>query len=221
MKSLGLEFEPRFSAYGQLLQEALNPASESAVNPAGGFNVFLIRPADLGGKVDESLAAIAELAPRSPATQIVVLCPDKGDQTENRPILRRLRELQNVDLVKPSDLVVRYPVAAPFDEEADKLGSIPYTETFFAALATMIARRISVRIRPPYKVLVLDADNTLNGAGSAVRTDPTALTFPVPGAPCVPSPKTNAARECSSVFVRRTGKRMWMPFSKREPLNSL
>ncbi|MEQ1841584.1 MAG: HAD-IIIC family phosphatase, partial [Verrucomicrobiales bacterium] len=43
-----------------------------------------------------------------------------------------------------------------------------------AALATLIARRISARLRPPVKVLVLDADNTLWG-GVCGEESPAAL----------------------------------------------
>ncbi|MEQ1841042.1 MAG: hypothetical protein ABL994_11570, partial [Verrucomicrobiales bacterium] len=45
MNLLGVPAEIRFSDYGQVLQETLNPASASGTNPAGGFNLFLLRPA--------------------------------------------------------------------------------------------------------------------------------------------------------------------------------
>src|SRR5205085_3598167 len=47
------------------------------------------------------------------------------------------------------------------DEFADRLGHIPYTPALFAALGTMIARKIRAIRSLAYKVIVLDCDQTL------------------------------------------------------------
>ena len=54
-----------------------------------------------------------------------------------------------------------YPVPDYDDPERDKLGHIPYTPLFYAAMATVIARRIHALASPAYKVIALDCDNTL------------------------------------------------------------
>ena len=54
-----------------------------------------------------------------------------------------------------------YPVPDYDDPERDNLGHIPYTPLFYAALATVIARRIHALASPAYKVIALDCDNTL------------------------------------------------------------
>lgn len=160
---LGIDLGIRFADYGQVLQEALDPTSGSAQNGAGGMNVFLIRTSDLGPALEELVGAIASLSARSVAAQLVVLCPEADGRNDASAVAPRLAELARVEAVAASELSSLYPVENPFDPESDASGHIPYTETMFAALATMVARRLGVRLRPPVKVLALDADNTLWG----------------------------------------------------------
>jgi FkbH-like protein len=54
-----------------------------------------------------------------------------------------------------------YPVAEPFDSHAEQLGDVPYTPLYFAALGTIVARRLHAKRVKPYKVIALDCDNTL------------------------------------------------------------
>ncbi len=167
---LGIEAEIRFSGYQQVLQQALDPASESAMN-RGGFNVFLIRPEDLanGGQVSEVFGEVEEaligLAGRNPATQLVLYAPhrDRVAETTGRESesVRRLGAVSNIDALTTEEWTSLYPVADPHDAESERSAGIPYTETQFAALATMLARRIGAHLRPPAKVLALDADHTL------------------------------------------------------------
>ncbi|MBL9157119.1 MAG: HAD-IIIC family phosphatase, partial [Verrucomicrobiales bacterium] len=127
------------------------------------MNVFLIRPSDLGEALAETGQAIAALAVRSVATQLVILCPDQSPVADLTPLTSPLSGLANVDLVTDAELAAFYPVADIFDPESDASGHIPYTETIFVAAATRIVRALSLRSRPPVKVLALDADNTLWG----------------------------------------------------------
>ncbi|MFM7794421.1 MAG: HAD-IIIC family phosphatase, partial [Microcystis panniformis] len=48
-----------------------------------------------------------------------------------------------------------------YDPYGEELGNIPYTLAFFAALGTILARKILALTNSPYKVIVLDCDNTL------------------------------------------------------------
>lgn len=180
MNLLGLPAAIRFSGYGQVLQEALDPGSASATNPAGGFNLFLLRPGDLAPEgsgasaLEEVIQSIAGLASRSAATQIVVFCPEQNSPDQPPEAVRLLQSLSNVEVIRVSELASLYPVTDGFDEEAERSGKIPFTGPMFAALATHIARRISARLRPPVKVIVLDADNTLWG-GVCGEDSPTGL----------------------------------------------
>ncbi len=163
LERLGIGLEIRFADYGQVLQESPDPSSGSARNGAGGMNAFLIRPADLGGALDEVAAAIGALAARSAAATLVVLCPEAGGGAGGAKAAQRFAGLAHVEVVAAAELAELYPVEEPFDPESDASGHIPYTETMFAALATLLARRLGLRQRPPAKVLALDADHTLWG----------------------------------------------------------
>jgi len=54
-----------------------------------------------------------------------------------------------------------YPVAEVHDSHADELGHVPYTAEFFAALGTMVVRKVHALRAPPFKAIVLDCDDTL------------------------------------------------------------
>ncbi len=54
-----------------------------------------------------------------------------------------------------------YPVPKYYDPHADRLGHVPYTPEFFAALATTIARKLHAARAHRYKVIALDCDETL------------------------------------------------------------
>ena len=63
-------------------------------------------------------------------------------------------------LLQPGDFEL-YPVTDYHDPVRDELGHIPYTPLFFAALGTILARKVHALLTPPRKVVVLDCDNTL------------------------------------------------------------
>jgi FkbH-like protein len=66
-----------------------------------------------------------------------------------------------IHVVTSRELAAKYPVPDYFDVCGEESGHIPYTPLFFAALATMVARRIYALRRSSHKVIVLDCDNTL------------------------------------------------------------
>ncbi|MCB1207001.1 MAG: HAD-IIIC family phosphatase, partial [Verrucomicrobiae bacterium] len=145
------------------MQEALDPSSASARNGAGGMNAFLIRPSDLGDALAETGRALADLAGRSPAMHLILICPDGNPIPDLDPLTVPLAGLTNVEIVTSETLSELYPVGRIFDPESDESGHIPFTEAQYTALATMIVRRLSLRLRAPAKVLALDADNTIWG----------------------------------------------------------
>ena len=54
-----------------------------------------------------------------------------------------------------------YSVGVTHDPQRESLGHIPYSDEYFTALATVLARRIHALVGPAFKVIVLDCDNTL------------------------------------------------------------
>ncbi len=72
-----------------------------------------------------------------------------------------LSDVAGIDVVTSSALTSAYPVRDGFDAHADAIAHIPYTTRFFAALGTMVARRIHSLKEPSYKAIVVDCDNVL------------------------------------------------------------
>jgi FkbH-like protein len=100
------------------------------------------------------------LCPAPPATYADVKRADFFRRVESW-IASEVGAIGGVVVVTSAELAALYPVQNYYDPYGDKVGHMPYTETFFAALGTMVARKIDAVQRPPYKVIVLDCDHTL------------------------------------------------------------
>jgi FkbH-like protein len=159
---LGLDYEIRFAGYNQLFQELLNPAGLFARN-RGGVNVGLVRFADwreagIAGEARRLVDAIRGNAPAAPL--ILVFCPPEDTEAE-RIVREGVAELPAVHPIGPAEVAALYPVAEVYDPHADELGHLPYTPEYFVALATAVARKLHAIANPPFKVVALDADETL------------------------------------------------------------
>lgn len=156
MEQLGLGYEVRFAPYHQVFQELLNPTGLFARN-SGGINVILARLEDWPAEGWEELR---EAIGNSPATAplLVVVCPGKDASAR-----RNLSDLPGgiSHMLLPEDVAALYPVEEVHDVHGDELGHVPYTEEYFAALATAIARKVHAIRTSPFKVIALDCDDTL------------------------------------------------------------
>ncbi|HEY2006808.1 MAG TPA: HAD-IIIC family phosphatase, partial [Solirubrobacteraceae bacterium] len=177
LRELGLGYEVEFAPFNQIFQSLLDPAGAFARN-ASGVNVLLFRWQDFGSAAQIEAAAgelsraIESAAPSLRAPLLVVPCapsPEFSSDPGNAALSRRLeselagrlRSQSGVTLLG-NDLAQRwYPVSDYYDASGERLGQIPYTAHYFAALASLIARRTDALRRPPFKVIVLDCDNTL------------------------------------------------------------
>jgi HAD superfamily phosphatase (TIGR01681 family) len=72
-----------------------------------------------------------------------------------------LQGTAGVSTSSTEQLVRLYPVEDYEDEYADEVGHIPYSGEMYAALGTVVSRQIMALRRRPYKVIVLDCDETL------------------------------------------------------------
>jgi FkbH-like protein len=122
--------------------------------------------------VRELIVALKTAADSKPAPLLLCLChpsprviadPELNAICEGmeKTIQSELSGIPGIHVVTACDLSSYYPVFPYYDEVANRLGSVPYTRCYFAALATMVARRMFVLDSPPFKVLTLDCDNTL------------------------------------------------------------
>lgn len=173
---LGLGLEPRLSPYAQVLQELLLPTSEMSRN-VGGVNVVLLRPSDWPQENHASLAddlgeAVRTAVAHNDIPYLVLVCPSppgtdgtaaEADRRVLEQLGRLLEGVAGAHVFMTDHFGPQYVGSDDHDAERDRLGHLPYTREGFAGLATMVARSTRALLRPPAKVLVLDADNTLWG----------------------------------------------------------
>ena len=120
----------------------------------------------------ELVKAIEAEKSRSSTSLLVAFCPSSPQVMANATVNEQLSKLEStlagaldeiggVYPITSSALKSRYTVADYYDPHADRTGHIPYAEAFFTALATHLARRVRVLVDAPFKVAILDCDNTL------------------------------------------------------------
>ena len=187
MRELGQDAVIEFAPYNQVFQELLDPASLLSRNQSG-VNIVLLRVEDwlrfdrddgngqeiearLERNARDLIEALQVAAAHSATPYLLALCPASpitlADpsrrsllQTIEDQITTALAATAGVTLIGPLDFAL-YQVYDYHDPQRDALGHIPYTSLFFATLGTLLARRIHTLKAPPYKVVVLDCDNTL------------------------------------------------------------
>ncbi len=175
-----------FSAYNQVFQELTAPDSLLASSEAG-VNFMLIRLEDWARehKAEDQLNAIStatrefittfgEFAKRAKRPTVLVICPPSQHTAERAQVRALLQELdaeiqtalgslRGVHLVGAQDVSALYPVEVVDDPENDHQAHIPFSAAYWAALGTILARKVRALLSAPYKVIVVDADNTLWG----------------------------------------------------------
>jgi FkbH-like protein len=183
-----IEFAPYNQIFQQLLDPASllarNPAGLNVVllrledwwrgtgELEGGSSEPHRRYQRLEQHADDLLAAMKAAAGHSIAPYLLCFCPasqwvktdavlsDSFRRLEER-IAGSLNDVNGIHVVTQSESDALYPVFNYEDRQADELGHVPYTREWFHALGTLIARRFFSLHASPYKVVVLDCDNTL------------------------------------------------------------
>ncbi len=139
-----------------------------------GANVVMLRFSDLLKTGDpeavlgDFVGALKNAAAQAAAPFVVVVCPEPPATTEGAPAIdtalltERLRaSLEKIPLISPADIASAYPVTHYYDAVGDTEGYVPYTQEYFAALGTMVVRKLVALVSAPFKVIVADCDNTL------------------------------------------------------------
>jgi FkbH-like protein len=187
MRTFGLSLEPTFAPYGQVFQALTDPQSGFSMN-RDGVNIVLLRLEDwcrstprgdddalrtqLHGNADDFLAALERFAARSDAPVIVWLAPLSERATKDvalnailepqfRLVQVALRASQAVHVLDDEQVRRRYPVTQEEALLADAVGHVPFSRERYAAIASALARSIVNAVVPPFKVIVVDCDNTL------------------------------------------------------------
>ena len=108
----------------------------------------------------EAAPLVLCVTPRTPATESDVELKAALNEAE-QTLLSESGTIPNVHTISSALLLRRYPVQDYYDAHRYGLGHIPYTADCYAAIATALFRaRFSLK-RRPFKVIVLDCDNTL------------------------------------------------------------
>jgi amino acid adenylation domain-containing protein/FkbH-like protein len=189
LRELELPAQIQFAPYNQVFQQLLEPASLLSRNTRG-LNVVLVRmedwaPAlgndgetvsDFAQRIERALgdliSALRSAAGRNTAQFLLCICPASGALVRDarqpvffgrmqERIADELGSATNLHLIFPEQLAALYPVDEVYDSRGDQLGHVPYTQAFFTALATLIARKFNSQKRPAPKAIVLDCDQTL------------------------------------------------------------
>lgn len=129
------------------------------------------RGARLDAAAADFVRTLESVAPELQAPLVLALCPPSpaaatgalGERLRrwHEAIAAAARALPGVDLVVPEDVDALYPVDEVHDARALELGQVPYTEAWFVALGTLLARRLAALRGVGVKVLAVDADETL------------------------------------------------------------
>ncbi|UCH49735.1 MAG: SDR family NAD(P)-dependent oxidoreductase [Betaproteobacteria bacterium] len=187
-KSLGWSVDSELAPYNQVYQQLLNPQSALSSNQSG-LNVILIRFGDwlrelpetnlataqpmLAWGLSELIDALTAYARRPHCRSLLVICPESAAHRQDkawerliRPLEQRLVDavsgLSGLDVVRSEDYHARYELSSDiYDPLSDEIGHIPYTAAYYGLLGTLVARRFCALAIKPYKVIVVDCDNTL------------------------------------------------------------
>ena len=122
--------------------------------------------------VGDLLQTVQGAAWRNAVPYLLCICPPSPTIQSNKALAEFFQRMENqfstelhssdgVYVITSAELNDTYPVDVSYDSVGDEVGHIPYTSAFFAALGTMIVRKISAIYRNPYKVIAVDCDNTL------------------------------------------------------------
>lgn len=183
-KKFGHNLKIEFAPYNQVFQELLDPESILSRNKDG-INIALIRFEDFIrndngteqqkisrlehvyeelrqaiNKFDNPSPLIIPIFPISNHLEISYAIWDKIDELNNN-FKEILSERKNISILDLKDTQKLYQITDVFDEVKDKEAHMPFTEVYYAAIGTQIARKICAIRNQHFKVIVLDCDNTL------------------------------------------------------------
>ncbi len=174
--------------YNQIFQQLLDPSSLFNSN-SNGLNVVFLRIEDLidqkaidfrVGEDDlarikrnsDALIECFETFGRSAIPLLLFICPQSARiaaderlsnafESIEQSIKGACTPVENIFVCRTDNLTKRYGVESVDNPTGNMLGHVPYTEDYFSAMGIELARSIDAHFRKPFKVLVLDCDNTL------------------------------------------------------------
>lgn len=180
-------FDIRFAPYNQVFQQ-LTDSHSMISNNKNGYNIILLRFEDWVKWPSYSSSAYEKLIRNirlfsegietavkySTAPFLVFICPfsdwlspkaKEALEKAEKNLISEVKHLPTVSVINSQDLfkycsTLKY-YDRLFDPIAEELGHVVYSQHFYSALGTFICRKVHSIEHPPFKVIVLDCDNTL------------------------------------------------------------
>jgi FkbH-like protein/FkbM family methyltransferase len=120
---------------------------------------------DFGGALrsfmnQATVSLVLCFCPRTPAAEADAELKAVLNDAE-QTLLSEAGKIANVHTMSSASLLRRYPVNDYYDPHSHHVGHIPYTSECYAAIGTALVRTLFNLKRNPFKVIVLDCDNTL------------------------------------------------------------
>lgn len=181
LEASGFSPEISIAEYNSVIQETMS--SESALFTHSGPSVILLKVLDLarfrhdlsGNSLEKFLTDTVSVITRNLKKHsgsyplCIALTPEQPELLENLSTARYERvishlqsELSGLDYIKLIDLRLTHLSDSDlFDATSNEIGHIPYSEVGYSYLASQLARTLRAWKYQPFKVIVLDADNTL------------------------------------------------------------
>lgn len=182
-RQFGVDVQVQFAPYNQIFQQVLD--STSLISSNDGINILLVRFEDwlradrsgeeeqfekLKNNFDELLNIIRNKEKAAP--YFIGIFPVATHLDLSTRVLKRIEELygewksvlegmENVYTIDLRELARAYNIDKVFDAVKDTEGHLPFSDMYYAAMGTAIARKICAWRKQLFKVIVLDCDNTL------------------------------------------------------------
>ncbi|HKV40446.1 MAG TPA: HAD-IIIC family phosphatase [Blastocatellia bacterium] len=120
----------------------------------------------------EFVAAVRSSAANSGIPHVVIMCEGASLALAHLNRLDRFREfeeaifgelhaLSDIYAIRSTDISEYYPMADYYNPFGERQSHIPFTDSMYAAIGTMIARMSYSITSDPYKVIAVDCDGTL------------------------------------------------------------
>jgi len=169
-----LEHAGLFNLYATRIRAADETRSDSGNVPAVRSGSGRAREAAgiLQRNVQDFCVALRSFMDQSKVPLVLCFCPripaaaadaelDALLNDAEGTLLSEAANIANVHTISSELLLRRYPVKDYYDPHSHHVAHIPYTPACYAAIGTALVRTIYNLKRGPFKVIVLDCDNTL------------------------------------------------------------
>ncbi len=180
---LNLANNVELAPYNQVFQQLLDPTSIVRKNEHG-YNVLLLRLEDwvkgsqannnlketLAYNINELVRVFKIIENKFSIPYIICFCPPSYNKNSKlfkllikaeKEIIDRTSILNGIYFIFSEEICNQYKIPIVHDSFTDKVGHIPYTQSFEMGISLVVMRKINSIIQEPYKVIVVDCDQTL------------------------------------------------------------